>query len=141
MTIIGRSETVALPELGVQEISARIDTGAATSSLHCHKISKKRDDEGTYLEYFVLDPAHPSYSQKRQVSRIFKIKTVKSSNGISQKRFAVKIKMKLGGKIYRIECTLADRSEMKHPMLIGRQFLSKKFLVDVSKSNLLSNQQ
>jgi hypothetical protein len=138
MIIIGRSETVSLPELGLSDLNARIDTGAATSSLHCHKIKKIRSEEGiSKIEFYVLDPAHPEYNSQKYTFEKYGVRNVKSSNGITQKRYLIKTKIRFGEKLYRIEFTLADRSEMTYPILIGRQFISKKFLVDVSKKNTL----
>jgi hypothetical protein len=63
---------------------------------------------------------------------IFRIKKVKSSNGKVQERVFVKTHVALGGKTYLTSVSLADRKEMKYPMLIGRKFLAKGYLVDVS---------
>jgi len=58
---------------------------------------------------------------------------VKSSTGISECRYKIKTKIKLGDKIYKTDFTLSDRSEMKFPILLGRKVICKNFLVDVSK--------
>jgi hypothetical protein len=67
---------------------------------------------------------------------ISKIKNVKSSNGISNKRFFIKTEVLILGKTYVTELSLHDRSDMKYPFLVGRDILTQDFLVDVNKENL-----
>ena len=67
----------------------------------------------------------------------FKIINVRSSFGKKQKRYSVKLKMKLGNELYEVFVSLSDRKKMKFPCLVGRRFLYKHgFLVDVRKKNL-----
>ena len=68
---------------------------------------------------------------------LFKIKSVKSSNGVVQTRASIKVKVEFAGKIYQTVVSLTSRADMKYPMLIGRKFLQNRFLVDVSKKNIL----
>ena len=65
------------------------------------------------------------------------MKKVISSNGTSEIRVLVKIKLKLGRKVYNTKFTLTDRSNMKNSILIGRKFLRNRFIVDVSKEFLI----
>jgi hypothetical protein len=64
------------------------------------------------------------------------MRNVKSSNGSVEQRIAIKTEIILFGNTYPIELTLTERADMKNPVLLGRKFLSKKFLIDTSRKNL-----
>lgn len=135
--IIGRLEKVLLPDLSGNSFDAKIDTGAYTSSLHCHSVEIFSVKGKNRVQFYVLDPSHPEYDGKRYESPVHKIKNIKSSNGIVSERVIIKQKISFGGKISNIQLSLSNRSDMKYPLLIGRRFISGKFLVDVSQKYLL----
>jgi hypothetical protein len=134
--VIGRIEKIDLPELSIFDLDAKIDTGAYTSSLHCHKITTEKYKGKLWTQFYVLDPGHPEYEGKPYRYPVHKIKKVKSSNGMIEERVIIKLKTVFFGKKGSIQLSLANRSEMKYPVLIGRRFLSDKYIVDVSKSYL-----
>lgn len=134
---IGRIEKIDLPNLSLYNLDAKIDTGAYTSSLHCHHIEPFKKDGKDWVKFYVLDPDHPEYEEKQFECPIFKIKFVKSSNAQVEERVVIKQKTRFSRFHRTIELSLTNRSEMKFPVLIGRKFLSGKFVVDVSKKNLL----
>lgn len=134
--IIGRIEKIAFPEFAISNLDAKIDTGAYTSSLHCHHIEPIKHNGEEWVQFIVLDPNHPEYEVNPFSCPVLKVRKVKSSNGQIQERFTIKRKARFFGKLRTIELTLTDRSEMKFPVLIGRKFLSNRFLVDVSKKYL-----
>lgn len=127
---IGRTAKADIPEWDIYGIDAKIDTGAYTSSLHCHHIAPTIDDK---VQFKLLDPSHPAYNQKLMELPIYKVKTVKSSNGKSEDRFIIKASIVLDGKKLNAQFSLTDRSTMRYPLLIGRRLLKDRFLVDVSK--------
>jgi hypothetical protein len=132
MQIIGRRELVELPELNLGMVVAKVDTGAYTSSIHC--VESKVEDG--ILKCLFVD----ENEEKTSLSfDHFKNRLVKSSNGISESRYSIITKIKIGSELIRIELTLSDRSEMRHPILLGRKFLRKRFLVDVSQKNKLQS--
>lgn len=131
--IIGRAEYIDFPEWNLYGISAKIDTGAYTSSLHCHHIERTNKEGKEYVRFNLLDPSHETYNEKLFELPIFKSKTVKSSNGVSEERFIVKTTLILLGKSLVAELSLTDRSEMRYPVLIGRKLIKGNFIVDVSK--------
>ncbi|MCC5941670.1 MAG: ATP-dependent zinc protease [Balneolaceae bacterium] len=137
--IIGRVEKIDLPELSIFEIDAKIDTGAYTSSLHCHDITVEKIKGRLYAHFYVLDPNHPEYDEKQYKAPVHKIKRVRSSNGQIEERVIIKQKVIFFNTTHKIQLSLTDRSKMKYPILIGRRFLTDKFIVDVSKK-FLSNQ-
>jgi hypothetical protein len=126
--IIGRLDKVDLPDFGVEDIHAKIDTGAYRSSLHCKKVRL----EGDTLKFQVkTESGYREFESNSWVK-----KTIKSSNGKSEDRFVIKTRMKIFRKIYMTSFSLTDRSEMQNPMLIGTKMLKGRFLVDVSQKNL-----
>ncbi len=133
--LLGRREKVDLTELGITEVDAKIDTGAYTAALHCHDIKIITRKNKQLLQFRLLDPTHPRY--ERKINRVgdFKSKLVKSSNGNSEQRFVIKTTVKICDKDYQVEFSLADRSAMRYPVLLGRRFLKSRFIVDVSKIN------
>ena len=132
-TIVGRKEIISILDLELFDLDAKIDTGADSNALHCDDIFI---DEDNYVHFTLLDEVHPSYHGKKMKIPLYKTKKVKSSNGITQIRPSIKVKVSFFGKEYDSVISLTNRADMKFPMLIGRKFLSGKFLVDVSKEYL-----
>ncbi|WAC00834.1 RimK/LysX family protein [Lacinutrix neustonica] len=130
--IIGRIDKADFPTLDLFDIDIKIDTGAFTSSMHCHKVI----EEDNVLKCLFFDKEHPNYNRKIIVFKNYSTAKVKSSNGMVQNRYMVNTTMILFNKKYKINLTLSTRDEMKYPILIGRKFLSKKFLVDINLKNL-----
>lgn len=133
---IGRIELVDLPAWSITDIEAKIDTGAYSSSLHCHRIEEFKKEYVSWIRFNLLDPEHEAYNDKLIELPIFDKREVKSSNGQSELRFFIQTEIILFNTQFNIELSLTDRSEMKYPLLIGRKFIHEKFIVDVSKKNL-----
>jgi len=133
--VIGRLEKIDFPEFSISNLDAKIDTGAYTSSLHCHHIEPIKSNGEHWVQFILLDPNHPEYEENPFSCPIHKIRKVKSSNGQIQERFTIKRKVRFFGKLRTIELTLTDRSEMKFPVLIGRKFMTDRFLVDVDRKS------
>lgn len=134
---IGRIDKVDFPTLDLFDIDVKIDTGAFTSSMHCHKVI----EEDNLLKCLFFDKEHQNYNKKIIVFKNYTSTKVKSSNGMVQNRYMVKTSVLLFNKKYKIDLTLSTRSEMKYPILIGRKFLSKKFIVDINLKNLSYEQK
>jgi hypothetical protein len=139
--IIGRKDKGDFPALGLMDVDLKIDTGAYTSAIHCHKIALKERDGKQILTFKLLDPSHPQYENKEFSTEDFKEKRVKNSFGSSEKRFVIKTNIRLFGKKYAIQLSLSKRGEMRFPILIGRKFLLGKFMVDPARYNLSYNQK
>lgn len=129
---IGRIDKADFPLLQLNGIDVKIDTGAYTSTIHC-KNMKVEDD---YLKCVFLDLEHAAYHEKEFTFDKYDVRVVKSSNGVSQTRYRILTEVELFGKIYPIFLTLSDREEMKYPVLLGRKFLTKRFVVDINNTNL-----
>ncbi|CAA6821808.1 MAG: hypothetical protein sometimes fused to ribosomal protein S6 glutaminyl transferase [uncultured Sulfurovum sp.] len=131
--IVGRKEKISILDLELYDLDAKVDTGADSNALHCDHIEV---DENNIVHFTLFDEVHEAYHGKRLQVPLHQLKRVKSSNGEIQKRPSIKVDVEFFGKKYRTVISLTDRSEMKFPMLIGRKFLEKRFLVDVSAQNL-----
>lgn len=129
---IGRTDRASFPDLGLTYIPIKIDTGAYTSSIHCANF----EVENGVLHADFFDENHPKAQPKTMRFTNFTTTRVKSSNGQIQRRFIIKSRIELFGKLYKISLTLANRKKMKNPVLIGRKFLNKKFVVDTDVKDL-----
>lgn len=136
-TIIGRFDKADFPVLDLEGISVKVDTGAYTSSIHCDEIVEK--DEVLYCKF--LDEEHEQYNGKEFIFKDYDIIYVRSSNGMIQKRYQIDSKIKLFNKTYKISLSLSSRQEMRFPVLLGRKFLSNKFIVDPQLIDLSFNNQ
>ena len=130
---IGMVDKVDLPALGVENLNAKIDTGAYRSSLHCERVRQ----DGDILRFKVrTDQGYREFSTTDWIQ-----KKIRSSNGKAELRFIIKTKLRIFGKTYVVSFSLTDRSKMKYPLLIGRKFLEDRFIVDVSEKNLSYKQK
>ena len=130
--LIGRFDKADFPDLHLENIAVKIDTGAYTSSIHCDNIV---EEEGM-LKCTFLDEEHPLYNGREYEFADYKMVQVKSSNGMVQKRYQIQTRILLFGKNYKISLSLSDRQEMRFPVLLGRKFITKKFIVDPEFSDL-----
>ncbi len=129
---IGRIDKADFPLLELFDIEVKVDTGAYTSSIHCKNVKV----EDNYLKCNFLDQEHPSYHEKEIIFDEYDVKVVKSSNGHSEPRYRIKTEITIFGETHEIYLTLSDREEMRFPVLLGRSFLTKKFVVDINQTNL-----
>jgi hypothetical protein len=133
--VIGRADTVHFMDLTVADIPAKIDTGAYRSSVHASDIQRSTD--GKTLSFTLLG-GHPVYKAvaKTITTDAFEEVVIVNSFGHKENRYEVKLRIKLGTKIFTAAFTLADRSTMIYPILIGRKVLSNRFLVDTAYSQV-----
>ncbi|HUH43403.1 MAG: RimK/LysX family protein [Sulfurimonas sp.] len=136
--IIGTKEIISIPDLELYNLDAKVDTGADSNALHCDDIYIDEDD---IVHFRLLDEVHEAYHGKKISLPLYQMKRVKSSNGETQNRPSIRVKVDFFGKSYLTVISLTNRSDMKYPMLIGRKFLAKRFLVDVSQEYLTKQTQ
>lgn len=132
MLILGRYDRVDLPELGLSDIHAKIDTGAYTCSLHCHR-AEVVDGK---LEFILLDEEHPEFTGMKFTSEHFEKRAIKNSFGEVEKRFVIVTTIKIFDEVITNEFSLSNRGSLKFPILIGRKILRDRFLIDVKKKNI-----
>ena len=141
LIIIGTHDKIDLPELGIEDLECKIDSGAFTSTIHCTKFNVVERNGVRQLDFCVLDKWHPQFNDVIHTATDFSEKKVKSSNGESESRFVVKTKAVLFGNTYPITFTLSNRRKMRFPVLIGKKFLKNKFLVDVAQKDISFRQK
>jgi len=134
--VIGRKDKAEFPGLGLEEIDVKMDTGAYTSSIHCHSIREVEEEGKRFVLFQLLDPSHEQYQHQEFKQEVFREKLVKNSFGTSEKRFVIETTIVLFGEKYLIQLSLSRRGEMRYPVLLGRRFLMGKFIVDTAKFNL-----
>ena len=134
--IIGRKEKITLSEWGFSNISAKIDTGAYTSAIHCEYAQVKNIAGKKVLEFVLLSPDHRHFKNQVITTEHFSQKKVKNSFGDVEVRYKVTTKVSMFGKEFKGEFTLSERSKMKNPILLGRKLLKGRFLIDVDHVNL-----
>jgi hypothetical protein len=137
--LIGRVEEVDFPELELFGVQAKIDTGAYTSALHCQDIYESRENGVKVLYFKPLDKNHPLYNEQEIRVQKYTRKKIKNSFGQIETRFIIATAIKIGEKEVITEISLADRANMRYPVLLGRKFLSKGFLIDVNKRFIQKN--
>lgn len=123
--LLGRSERITLPDLDWADAEARIDSGAYHCAIHCINYHV----DGAEL---VVRWAHGATTRHDSFRRA----TVKSSFGDLQERYLVHLTVSVYGEDFHQEFSLSDRSRMRHPILLGRTFLKRGFLVDVRRRNV-----
>jgi hypothetical protein len=131
--VIGRREWIALPDLGVSPLNAKTDSGARSSCIHAENVALSEDEKSvcftTTTHYNEVISCH---------SPVSRIARVRSSSGKAKKRIFIETTAMLsGGFTWKILVSLADRSEMRCPMLLGRRALSGYFLIDPQGAHLL----
>ena len=134
LPIIGWREWVALPDLGIGPIKAKVDSGARSSSLHAFGL-RTFDRNGEQWVSFKVQPVQRSKKKVVEVeARILEFRSVRSSSGISETRPVIKTTVELLGDRWAVELTLASRHQMGFRMLLGREAFRGRFLVDAGKS-------
>ncbi len=131
--IIGRSETLTFVGTDLVSVPAKTDTGAYRSSVHARNIQLK--DGLLSFELLAGHPACGNISYQMQASEFSEV-TITNSFGESETRYDVKLKVKLGPKVFFARFTLADRSKMIYPVLLGRKLLNGRFIVDSAETSL-----
>ncbi len=130
LKVLGGLEYVFLDPPGIN-FSARIDTGAQTSSLNALDMVEFERDGKPYIKFNIIDP---ETNNKIEITRRIRSSVlIKEQKGEAQRRPVVKIRIRIGNLDERINFTLADRSKFKQQVLIGRNFLTDLAVVDVSK--------
>ncbi|MFZ5610075.1 MAG: ATP-dependent zinc protease [Pseudomonadota bacterium] len=138
--LIGWREWVALPDLGVGAIKAKVDTGARTSALHAWKVERFIRKGQPWVRFDV----HPVQRDNKQSMRceapLLGTRVVRNSGGGAQERLVIRTALQIGGRSWPIDVTLTSRDQMGFRMLLGRTAVRGRFVVDPKRSFLLSPQ-
>jgi len=134
--LVGRRERIDFPMLSLFNIEAKVDTGAFTSAIHCHHVKAVKKQGGVVVRFSLLDPEHPAYVRTVHELPLHARRMVKNSFGQAEARYSVLTSLRIFGEDFPVELTLADRSKMEYPVLLGRKLLAPHFLVDSAKLHL-----
>lgn len=132
--IIGWREWVGLPDFGIQQIKAKVDTGARSSSLHVFDLKEFNRDGQTWVKFKVHPVQRKTNLTQDVETPVLEHRLVRSSSGKASIRPVVVTNIFLLGKSWPIELTLASRDKMGFRMLLGREAFRGRFLVDAGKS-------
>lgn len=128
--IVGSEEWCAFPAAGIPAIKARVDSGAKTSAIHAFNIQPFSKKGQSWVSFEV----HPLQHNRKTVIRceapVMDRRIIKSSNGTTEKRFVIKTPIDIGGNVWDIELTLTNRDSMGFRMLLGREAMLGRMLVD-----------
>jgi len=137
--IVGSEEWCSLPGLGLPAIKARVDSGAATSSLHAFNIVPIQRDGADWISFEV----HPLQNDRSVVVRheaeVVERRGVRNTSGITETRYVIREDLVLGDQTWPIELTLTNRDAMGYRMLLGREAMVGRVLVDPEGSHQLGD--
>lgn len=128
--LIGRSEWCQLPKLNLPAIKAKIDTGAKTSAIHAINIEPFTHNGHRYVRFDVYPLQGNTDVLVRCQARMLGRRLVMSSNGQKENRYVISTPLKMGKQTWRIELTLANRDPLRFRLLLGREALGNRFLID-----------
>jgi ribosomal protein S6--L-glutamate ligase len=134
--ILGWEEWVALPELGLPAIKAKVDTGARTSALHAYDAEPFGPGRARKVRFRVHPVPRRDHPAIECTARLIDRREVRSSNGERETRYVIETPIRIGEREWPIEVTLANRNMMTYRMLLGRQAIPQGVLVDASASFL-----
>lgn len=138
LSIVGWRELILLPDFTDVPIKAKIDTGARTSAIHAKQI-ESLDREGHRWVRFLLDLGERHGKPMVVEAPLNDKRMITSSNGEFEERLIIKTSLVLGEHSFQAEFSLANRSKMMFPILIGRAALNQRFIVDPNCSYVLSS--
>jgi ribosomal protein S6--L-glutamate ligase len=134
--ILGWEEWVALPELGLPAIKAKVDTGARTSALHAFYVEPFGPARARKVRFGVHPVPRRNDIAVTCVARLVDRREVRSSNGEREQRYVIETSIRIGNREWPIEVSLANRDTMSYRMLLGRRAIPRDMLVDPSSSFL-----
>lgn len=138
--MIGWREWVSLPQLGVDRVKAKIDTGARSSAIHAFDV-ELFERQGVAMVRFKVHPVQRHWQPEISAEAVLlEHRQVRSSVGHAQIRPVIETDVTINGLTWPIELTLTNRDVMGFRMLLGRQAIRHHFLVDPGASYLQSSQ-
>ncbi len=139
MPIIGWREQLALPDLGISEVKAKIDTGARSSALHAFDVETFNSNGKRMVRFKVHPYQRDAHRTVTAEAELLDQRQVRNSGGQTQVRPVIETTVELNGDRWSIELTLTNRDVMGFRMLLGRQAVRRRFLVDAGRSFLHSS--
>jgi hypothetical protein len=140
LIMVGWRERLALPQLGISMLKAKLDTGARSSSLHVDTLESFQRDGVTWLRFTM----HTSRRQPADVCcevPALDRRTVTDTGGRRTERWFIRSQVQLAGQCFSVDINLTDRRHMLFPLLLGRSALTGRFAVDPARSYTQSRPQ
>ncbi len=141
MLVLGWREWTSLPELGINRIKAKVDTGARTSALHAFEVRPFVENNIQRVEFKI----HPRQYNKEKVvvcvADVLDERSVTDSGGHKENRWVIKTPLKIGPHSWPIEITLTAREDMRFRMLLGRTAIRGRAQVDPSRSYIVGKKR
>lgn len=141
LLIIGWREYLSLPKLGISNLKAKIDTGARSSALHAFEIEHFEEGGTSKVRFKVHPQQRNNHLTVVAEAELLEQRQVRNSGGQAQLRPVIRTIVELGGQQWPIELTLTNRDVMGFRMLLGREAVRRRFLVDAGHSYLQSTKQ
>ena len=124
LAIFGWMEYVGLPELGLDRVKAKLDTGARTSALHAENVDLFDRDGVEWVRFQTLaDWDDPTFGFRQVEAPVVHSRAIKNTSGVPEDRLVVRTKARFGRRLWNIDVSLADRTNMTFPMIVGRAAL------------------
>lgn len=134
LPVIGWREWVSLPDLGVETIKVKVDTGARSSSLHAFNLNFFERNQSEWVRFQIHPVQRKTKISVTTEAKILEFRSIRSSSGIASTRPVIITNITLLGVTWPVELTLSNRDEMGFRMLLGREAFRRKFLVDAGRS-------
>lgn len=140
-TLLGWREWVALPDLGIPRIKAKIDTGARTSTLHAFRVESFMADGAEMARFWIHPRQRRTDIEFECVAAVIDRRVIRDSGGHAESRPVIRTRVRIGPEWLDIEASLTDRDPMLFRMLLGRTALRGRFQVDPGASYLLGGRR
>lgn len=137
LTTVGWREWVYLPELSDLAVKAKVDSGAKTSALHAYFIEPYSNGGAPFIKFLIHPKQHDLMTTRECHAAVLDQREVSDSGGHREIRYVIASTFVLGDQSFTAELTLTDRDSMLFRMLLGRNALRKRYIIDSGRSFLM----